>query len=166
MEELDEYLKPSRKGEDEEEEDKENRENGNAHVIGDGLQNTIEYINQQLDIHGFPSPLKFFENTRENVTQVIHCILRMLQERQKDSGYREELNDQYRRLLSDHEMLSTNMKNLKTRLELSEREVDSLKSKLQWTEDKRRIEATKNRLLNDDLTKTKLQCQYTKTQTA
>ncbi|KAG9306223.1 hypothetical protein G9A89_016127 [Geosiphon pyriformis] len=159
MVDLNEYLKPSNPFEEKE-------EGGNEPDQKSSLHNTVDYINQQLGEHGYPSPLDLLNGNRESATQIIECIFSLLQQRQKDTGYREALNDQLRRLQSDQDMLMTGMRNLKNRAELSDREVDSLKAKLQWTENTFRIEFEKHRSTKEELTKTKLNLQYIKTQNA
>ncbi|CAG8594340.1 4429_t:CDS:10, partial [Paraglomus occultum] len=127
------------------------------------LQSAVDYINVQLDAFGYSSSLNFLDNSRESTTQIIHCIFGLLQQRQKDIGYQDEMNDLNRRLQSDLELLTSNLKSTKQRAETSEREVDCLKTKLKWAEDKLREEVEKHRATRDDLSKTKSNLQYTKT---
>ncbi|CAG8488205.1 11784_t:CDS:10 [Paraglomus brasilianum] len=127
------------------------------------LQSAVDYINVQLDAFGYSSSLNFLDNSRESTTQIIHCIFGLLQQRQKDIGYQDEMNDLNRRLQSDLELLTSNLKSTKQRAETSEREVDCLKTKLKWADDKLRDEVEKHRATRDDLSKTKSNLQYTKT---
>ncbi|CAG8639357.1 17066_t:CDS:10, partial [Acaulospora colombiana] len=141
--------------------DKTNCSNEDGQI---STEDTIILINQQLNANGYSSPLNFFDSNETSVSKIAECIYELLQQQKKDTEYREEMNDQYRRLQSDHDLLITSMKNLRTRAELSEREVDALKAKLLWIEEDLYKESERHRSTKDELTKTKTQLLYTKTQ--
>ncbi|CAG8705935.1 15826_t:CDS:10, partial [Funneliformis caledonium] len=131
----------------------------------DKLRDKIIYLNQQLDIYGYPAPLNFLDNNEDNsVNNVVECVLSLLQDLQRASGSQEELNDKHRRLQSDYDLTCLNNKGLKNKIEINEREIDLLKSKILKVENELKCELEKLRLTKDELTKTKLNLQYTKTQ--
>ncbi|CAG8653224.1 2221_t:CDS:2, partial [Scutellospora calospora] len=103
-------------------------------------------------------------NLNDTVTNLNHQLNELLQQQQKDNDYREEMHDQYQKLQSDYELLMLTMKTLKTRAELSEREVDSLKANLIKTEDHLQSESEKHRSTKDELIKTKTNLQSVKSQ--
>jgi len=66
----------------------------------------ISYINQQLDFYGYSAPLNFFDSKDDNsVKKIVECMLSLLQDRQRDFGIREELDDKNRRLQSDYDVV-------------------------------------------------------------
>ncbi|CAG8667500.1 5442_t:CDS:2 [Gigaspora rosea] len=65
---------------------------------------------------------------------------------------------------ADYELLTFTIKTLKTRAELSEREVDTLRAKLIKIEDHLQLEFEKHRSTKDELTKTKANLQNVKSQ--
>jgi hypothetical protein len=66
-----------------------------------------------LEFHGYPAPLNFFDNKDENSVKIVDCIFSLLQDHQKDFGFREELNDKHRRLQSDYDIAClSNVRNM------------------------------------------------------
>ncbi|CAG8815992.1 4198_t:CDS:2, partial [Racocetra persica] len=129
------------------------------------LKDAIIYLNQQLNACGYHSSLDFFNNNDEkSVTKIVDCISALLQQQQKDAAYREEMHDQHQKLQSDYELLTFTIKTLKTRAELSEREVDTLRAKLIKTEDQLLSESERHRSTKDELIKTKANLQNVKSQ--
>ncbi|KAF0540842.1 afadin- and alpha-actinin-binding protein-like isoform x2 [Gigaspora margarita] len=124
------------------------------------------YLIQQLSACGYQFPLDFFNNKdEESATKIVECISALLQQQQQqDAAYREEMHDQHQKLQSDYELLTFTIKTLKTRAELSEREVDTLKAKLIKIEDHLQLEFEKHRSTKDELIKTKANLQNVKSQ--
>ncbi|CAG8793340.1 13031_t:CDS:2, partial [Dentiscutata erythropus] len=135
------------------------------HYRPNTINDTIIYLNQQLSACGYHFPLDFFNNKDEkSIIKIVECISALLQQQQKDTAYREEMHDQHQKLQSDYELLTFTIKTLKTRAELSEREVDTLRAKLIKIEDHLQIEFEKHRSTKDELTKTKANLQNVKSQ--
>ncbi|RIB17533.1 Afadin and alpha-actinin-binding-domain-containing protein [Gigaspora rosea] len=110
-------------------------------------------------------PLDFFNNKdEESATKIVEYVSALLQQQQQDAAYREEMHDQHQKLQSDYELLTFTIKTLKTRAELSEREVDTLRAKLIKIEDHLQLEFEKHRSTKDELTKTKANLQNVKSQ--
>ncbi|RIA98462.1 Afadin and alpha-actinin-binding-domain-containing protein [Glomus cerebriforme] len=133
----------------------------------DSLRDIIMYINRQLYNYGYPAPLNFFDSKDDNsVKKIVECISSLLQDHQKDFGTREELDDKNRRLQSDYDIACSSNKGLKKNIEVNEREIDSLKSRILRTENELKCELEKHKLTKDELAKTKSNMQYTKIQAA
>ncbi|CAG8761299.1 17337_t:CDS:2, partial [Cetraspora pellucida] len=128
------------------------------------LKDATIYLNQQLNACGYHSPLDFNNNDEKSATKIVECISALLQQQQKDAAYREEMHDQHQKLQSDYELLTFTIKTLKTRAELSEREVDTLRAKLIKMDDQLQSESEKHRSTKDELIKTKANLQNVKSQ--
>jgi len=73
----------------------------------DNLPMSIRYINQTLDIYGYPSPLPLSSLTPEAAIPIINCINCLLQQRQKDIDFQYEQNEVKRRVEMDKEQLQS-----------------------------------------------------------
>ncbi|KAI9136769.1 Afadin and alpha-actinin-binding-domain-containing protein [Paraphysoderma sedebokerense] len=131
------------------------------------MKNATDYINNELASFGFPSPLKFLNTTEEDASRIVNTMFMMLQQKQKDSDYRDEIEQRYRRLESDYENVVNNMTKVKVKLENTLRERDSLQTKLSASQttlkkqvDKMRFQTEELKLVKNNLIFTKTQCQH------
>ncbi|KAJ1973954.1 hypothetical protein H4R34_004903, partial [Dimargaris verticillata] len=124
----------------------------------------LQFLNHELTAFGFPAPIRLPEGFDEENAQILQCITALLQQRQRDVDYREEVDDKYRRLMSEQETLLHNMTKLRNDMEAVERTLDSTKSKLIISEASLKDLHDKHRNVKEELKAAKNNLQYTRTQ--
>ncbi|KAJ1971654.1 hypothetical protein H4R35_005136 [Dimargaris xerosporica] len=124
----------------------------------------LQFLNHELTAFGFPAPIRLPEGFDEENAQILQCITALLQQRQRDVDYREEVDDKYRRLMSEQETLLHNMTKLRNDMEAVERTLDSTKSKLSISEASLKDLNEKHRNVKEELKTAKNNLQYTRTQ--
>ncbi|KAJ3299846.1 hypothetical protein HK104_006583 [Borealophlyctis nickersoniae] len=133
----------------------------------DHLQSTIQFVNQELAAAGFPASLDILIGAgggKDEAAQIVSCIFTLLQQRQKDLSYREDLNERLRRAAADNDDLASTVTKLKSRLEHSEREVDLLNNKLETAQKSLRDTTEKHKLAREELKTTQLNLNQSKAQ--
>ncbi|RUS20402.1 Afadin and alpha-actinin-binding-domain-containing protein [Endogone sp. FLAS-F59071] len=130
------------------------------------LSATAEYVNHQLISHGYPAPLRFINNDKSDASKIINCIFALLQQIEKDNGQHEDMMDNLHNQQSENGALTTNMAKLKQQLEQSERNVDTLKAKLNTCEENLKAETSRHKDTHEELQKAKQNLQHIKTQYA
>ncbi|KAJ1968645.1 hypothetical protein IWQ62_001120 [Dispira parvispora] len=126
----------------------------------------VQSLNQELAAYGFPAPLRLVEGYDEENSQILRCITSLLQQRQRDMDYREQMDDQHRRLVSEQETLLSNMSKLRGELEASDRMVDITKGKVTMTEATLRDVNEKHRNTKEELKNAKNNLLYSRSQFA
>ncbi|RKP38442.1 Afadin and alpha-actinin-binding-domain-containing protein [Dimargaris cristalligena] len=127
---------------------------------------SLHFLNHELTAFGFPAPLRLVEGYDDENEQILRCVSALLQQRQRDMDYREEIDDKYRRLLSDQETLAQNVSKLRTELETAERNSDTSKSKLSISETMLKEVNEKHRSTKEELKSAKNNLQYSRSQYA
>ncbi|XP_024538063.1 afadin- and alpha-actinin-binding protein [Selaginella moellendorffii] len=95
------------------------------------LEHCVKYINQSLVAYGFPAPLELGSQNPVAVARTCNCLFAILQQRQHDVEFRETVDDQRQRLLSDISRLESKVERLETNLAAKERELSGMLSKEQ-----------------------------------
>ncbi|KAJ1942123.1 hypothetical protein GGF37_003253, partial [Kickxella alabastrina] len=85
---------------------------------------TMRHINQELLHLQFPGPLRLAEATEylEDNQRVVDCLLALLEQRRKDIGVRDMMDEEMRRGMGEEEQLRVVVARLKRELEAKERE--------------------------------------------
>ncbi|KAJ3337903.1 hypothetical protein HDU93_000348 [Gonapodya sp. JEL0774] len=132
----------------------------------ENLRATCDFLNRELSSLGFPSPLKLFRQDvpREDTLRTINCIFAMLQQRQRDIAVQDELQERLRRLQYDHDQTVSALNKTKTKLETSEREVDSLNSRLTVTLKSLNAANSQLNLLRDEVKQARAAAQQVRAQ--
>ncbi|KAI7831015.1 Afadin and alpha-actinin-binding-domain-containing protein [Kickxella alabastrina] len=84
----------------------------------------MRHINQELLHLQFPGPLRLAEATEylEDNQRVVDCLLALLEQRRKDIGVRDMMDEEMRRGMGEEEQLRVVVARLKRELEAKERE--------------------------------------------
>ncbi|KAJ3183588.1 hypothetical protein HDU85_002017 [Gaertneriomyces sp. JEL0708] len=116
------------------------------------LQKSVDYVNHELASAGFPIALNFsgFAGHPEDASHILNCICTVLQQRQKDVIFREDLHDRLRRAAADYDEIT----NTATYVQ----HVGSNAQK------QLKAEQTKHMATKDELKTTRTHFQYIKTQ--
>ncbi|KAG0237103.1 hypothetical protein BGW41_000271 [Actinomortierella wolfii] len=138
--------------------------NGDEFCTVENLAEASAYVNHQLSTFGFPSNLQFNSTDEKQAVAIVTTLYKVLQQHQKYVEYREEMDENYRRLSSDHDITVNNLTTTKARLEKSEREVDILTGRISMLEDELRSEVEKHKNTREELRACKGNLQYTKSQ--
>ncbi|KAJ3054349.1 hypothetical protein HK097_002013, partial [Rhizophlyctis rosea] len=133
----------------------------------DNLQKSIDFVNRELAAAGFPAHLDILTSVGgkdHEAAQIVNCIFTLLQQRQKDVAYREDMHDRLRRLGNDNDDLSETTIRLKARLEQSERELDTLNNKLDTLESTTRTLREKHKVAKEEAKTAQVTLQQSKAQ--
>ncbi|KAL6636295.1 hypothetical protein LY90DRAFT_4353 [Neocallimastix californiae] len=90
----------------------------------------LKYLNQQLSMQGFPSHLNLNGLKEEDATHIIECIFALIQQRQKDNDYKQEMMSELRQLALDNDTLNSNLDKLKQKYDRSQHELKTLNNKI------------------------------------
>ncbi|KAI8911933.1 Afadin and alpha-actinin-binding-domain-containing protein [Powellomyces hirtus] len=135
-------------------------------VLRAGLQRSVDFVNSELASAGFPVTLDFsgFTGNMEHASQVVNCICTLLQQRQKDVAYRDDLQYRLRRTSADNDDLSGQVARQKARLEQCDRDFSTLQNKFDTAQKALKKETEKLVATREELKTTKSNLQYSKTQ--
>ncbi|KAI8818978.1 Afadin and alpha-actinin-binding-domain-containing protein [Fimicolochytrium jonesii] len=130
------------------------------------LQRTIDYVNHELSSAGFPLTLSFTHLTSDptEASSILNCICTLLQQRQKDVAYREDLQHRLRRAIADNDDLNALVARLRAQGEALRREVKELANGVEKTREAAKRESEKHATTREELKTTKGNFQYAKTQ--
>ncbi|TPX67890.1 hypothetical protein SpCBS45565_g03517 [Spizellomyces sp. 'palustris'] len=130
------------------------------------LQKSVDFVNHELAAAGFPVALDFagFGGSVDDAATVLNCICTLLQQRQKDVAYREDLQHRLRRTAGDNDELAGTVARMKARLEQCDREIATLNNKLDAAQKSLKKEVEKYHAAKEELKTTKANLQYSKTQ--
>ncbi|KND04005.1 uncharacterized protein SPPG_01453 [Spizellomyces punctatus DAOM BR117] len=130
------------------------------------LQKSVDFVNHELAAAGFPVALDFagFGGNVDDAATVLNCICTLLQQRQKDVAYREDLQHRLRRTAGDNDELAGTVARMKARLEQCDREIATLNNKLDAAQNSLKKEVEKHHAAKEELKTTKANLQYSKTQ--
>ncbi|KAF8937149.1 hypothetical protein BGZ58_003201 [Dissophora ornata] len=142
------------------------RGSGEDFSTEENFDQTSAYINHQLSMQGFASNLQFLDADKASASRIVTTLYKILQLHLKDTEYKEEMDLNWRRLSSDHDITLQNLHTTKAQLEKSERETDILGGRIAALEEELRVEAEKHRYTREELKSAKANLQYTKTQYA
>ncbi|KNE66083.1 hypothetical protein AMAG_19335 [Allomyces macrogynus ATCC 38327] len=119
----------------------------------ENLNNAVEYLNRELALNGLPSPLQFVGANENQAADIMNAMFMLLQQRQRESAYRSDLESNFRRVESDYDTmvaklvpkLQSQLKEVNDRLkvtadELKRTKSSFLKSKAQFDHEKRKWE--------------------------
>ncbi|KAI1316707.1 hypothetical protein EDD11_009596 [Mortierella claussenii] len=132
----------------------------------ENFDQTSAYINHQLSLHGFPANLQFLRTDKQSASRIVTALYMLLQQRLKDTSYKEEMDLNWRRLSNDYDVTLQNLHTTKSQLEKAERETDILGGRISALEDELRAETEKHRYTREELKSAKANLQYAKTQYA
>ncbi|KAJ3015220.1 hypothetical protein HKX48_004708 [Thoreauomyces humboldtii] len=129
------------------------------------LQRSVDFVNHELASAGFPEALQFssFGNAEE-ASRILNCICTLLQQRQKDVAFREDLQYRLRRLSSDNDDLAGSVARHKARLEQTEKELVTAQNKLDTAQKSLKKEIEKHTTAREELKTVKSNFHYSKTQ--
>ncbi|KAL2913419.1 hypothetical protein HK105_207031 [Polyrhizophydium stewartii] len=96
------------------------------------LENSIAYVNRELVGLGLSDPLYFQVSaaTQPHVKAVVACIFSLLQQRQRDARFREDMQERLHQMHADNDNLTGTIARQRAKEEQLEREIASLKTKL------------------------------------
>ncbi|KAK3816170.1 MAG: Afadin and alpha-actinin-binding-domain-containing protein [Benniella sp.] len=137
---------------------------GDEFSTAENFDQTSAYVNHQLGIHGFPSNLNFMNSDKANASRIVTAFYKILQQHSKNVEYKEEMDLNWRRLSSDHDITLQNLNETKAQLEKSQRESAILGSRITALEEELRTETEKHRHAREELKSAKANLQYAKTQ--
>eukprot|EP00761_Pharyngomonas_kirbyi_P011226 gb/GECH01011251.1/.p1 GENE.gb/GECH01011251.1/~~gb/GECH01011251.1/.p1 ORF type:complete len:972 (+),score=284.83 gb/GECH01011251.1/:1-2916(+) len=118
-------------------------------------QHSLQAINQTLEVHGYQHQINLPINNTNDIVNIINIIHSLLKQIQQSTAYREEIEYNHRRIKSDNESLSNNLKQTKRELENALRNVESFKIKLRQEERQHKLERDK---LSRELHEMQVQC--------
>ncbi|KXS09208.1 hypothetical protein M427DRAFT_75838 [Gonapodya prolifera JEL478] len=126
---------------------------GPGPVSAENLRATCDFLNRELSSLGFPSPLKLYrpDVPREDTLRNVNCVFAMLQQRQRDIAIQDELQERLRRLQYDHDQTLSALNKTRSKLETSEREVDSVNARLSMTAKSLNTSNSQLSLLRDEV---------------
>ncbi|KAJ1858532.1 hypothetical protein GGH12_005532 [Coemansia sp. RSA 1822] len=85
---------------------------------------TLHHINRELMELGLPSPLMLPELSEclEDNQRVVECLVLLLQQRKKDLGFRDVMEDELRKAMGEEDQLRSTISRLERDLDLAQRE--------------------------------------------
>ncbi|KAJ1647443.1 hypothetical protein LPJ64_001163 [Coemansia asiatica] len=109
------------------------------HTISSGLNpyTMLHHINRELMESGLPSPLllpelpEFLEDNR----RVVECLLALLEQHKRDSGFRESMSDELRKAMGEEDQLRNTVGRLQRDLDGAQREAAA--NRIKWQEAER-----------------------------
>ncbi|KAJ2671525.1 hypothetical protein IWW42_003310 [Coemansia sp. RSA 1085] len=113
---------------------------------------TLHHINRELMELGLPSPLMLPElpECLEDNQRVVDCLVQLLQQRKKDLGFREAMEDELRKAMGEEDMLRSTITRLERELDQAQRE--AALNRIRWEEAERAsadLEKQRKRLANE-----------------
>ncbi|KAJ2014796.1 hypothetical protein IWW57_005801, partial [Coemansia sp. S610] len=98
---------------------------------------TLHIINRELMELGLPSPLHLPEQAEclEDNQRVVDCLLALLQQRKRDLGFRERMDDELRKAMGEEDMLRSTIARLERELDVAQRE--AAMNRVKWQEAER-----------------------------
>ncbi|KAJ1816627.1 hypothetical protein LPJ60_005228 [Coemansia sp. RSA 2675] len=98
---------------------------------------TLHIINRELMELGLPSPLHLPEQAEclEDNQRVVDCLLALLQQRKRDLGFRERVDDELRKAMGEEDMLRSTIARLERELDVAQRE--AAMNRVKWQEAER-----------------------------
>ncbi|KAJ2897178.1 hypothetical protein GGI21_004969, partial [Coemansia aciculifera] len=113
---------------------------------------TLHYINRELMELGLPSPLLLPELAEylEDNQRVVECLVALLQQRKRDMGFRETMDDELRKAMGEEDMLRSTISRLERDLDMAQRE--AAMNRVKWQESERlhgETEAARRKLAAD-----------------
>ncbi|KAI9501682.1 Afadin and alpha-actinin-binding-domain-containing protein [Coemansia spiralis] len=110
---------------------------------------TLHHVNRELMELGLPSPLHLAElpECLEDNERVVECLVGLLQQRKKDLGFREQMDDELRRAMGEEDLLHNTIARLERELDGAQR--DAAGNKIKWHEAERvggEVEAQRKKL--------------------
>ncbi|KAJ2689200.1 hypothetical protein IWW39_001662 [Coemansia spiralis] len=98
---------------------------------------TLHVINRELMELGLPSPLHLPEQAEclEDNQRVVDCLLALLQQRKRDLGFRERMDDELRKAMGEEDMLRSTIARLERELDVAQRE--AAMNRVKWQEAER-----------------------------
>ncbi|KAJ2744943.1 hypothetical protein GGI20_002550 [Coemansia sp. BCRC 34301] len=127
---------------------------------------TLHYINRELMELGLPSPLLLPEMPEylEDNQRVVECLVALLQQRKRDMGFRETMDDELRKAMGEEDLLRSTISRLERELDVAQRE--AAMNRVKWQESERQHGETENlrRKLATDLRTTKSNAAMVKAQ--
>ncbi|EGF79167.1 hypothetical protein BATDEDRAFT_35354 [Batrachochytrium dendrobatidis JAM81] len=96
------------------------------------LENTIIYVNRELIGLGLSDSLCFnvTAESHDRVKTIVACIFSLLQQRQRDSSFRTDMQERLHYLMTDNDALSASINRFKATEESLKRQIASFKNKL------------------------------------
>ncbi|KAJ2844974.1 hypothetical protein GGI22_006707, partial [Coemansia erecta] len=118
-------------------------------MIGTNPYTTLHYVNRELMELGLPSPLHLPEASEflEDNRRVVECLVELLKQRDKDLRFREQMDDELRRAMSEEDLLRSTIGRLERDLDGAQRE--AAMNKIKWQEAERlgaEVEAQRKKL--------------------
>ncbi|XP_010539434.1 PREDICTED: afadin- and alpha-actinin-binding protein A-like isoform X2 [Tarenaya hassleriana] len=92
----------------------------------DNLEHCAKYLNQTLITFGFPASLDLFSNDPVSIARTCNCMYSLLQQRQRDSEFRESANEQRQRLQSDIARFEAKVERLEAQIQAKDREIATI----------------------------------------
>ncbi|KAJ1942079.1 hypothetical protein FBU59_003305 [Linderina macrospora] len=97
---------------------------------------TLHYINRELMELGLPSPLLLPElpECLEDNQRVVECLLALVEQRKRDTVFREQMDDELRVAMGSEDLLRSTIERLERELEQSQRDLAMTRMRLQESE--------------------------------
>ncbi|KAJ2451312.1 hypothetical protein EV183_003684 [Coemansia sp. RSA 2336] len=113
---------------------------------------TLHHINRELMELGLPSPLMLPElpECLEDNQRVVDCLVQLLQQRKKDLGFRDAMEDELRKAMGEEDMLRSTITRLERELDQAQRE--AALTRIKWDEAERSnadLDKQRKRLANE-----------------
>ncbi|KAJ2493719.1 hypothetical protein IWW37_000350 [Coemansia sp. RSA 2050] len=113
---------------------------------------TLHVINRELMELGLPSPLHLPELAEylEDNQRVVDCLVALLQQRKRDLGFRERMDDELRKAMGEEDLLRSTIARLERELDVAQRE--AAMNRVKWQESERQhgeTEAMRKKLAAD-----------------
>ncbi|KAJ2106663.1 hypothetical protein IW146_007678 [Coemansia sp. RSA 922] len=98
---------------------------------------TLHVINRELMELGLPSPLLLPELAEylEDNQRVVECLVALLQQRKRDLGFRETMDDELRKAMGEEDLLRSTISRLERELDVAQRE--AAMNRVKWQESER-----------------------------
>ncbi|KAI9098142.1 Afadin and alpha-actinin-binding-domain-containing protein [Phlyctochytrium arcticum] len=130
------------------------------------LKKSVDYVNHELANAGFPIALDFsgFSGATSDASKILDCVCTLLQQRQKDVAFREDLQYRFRRTAGEVDELTTTVARLRARLEQCDRELVMINGKLDSAQKALKKETEKGTAAREELRACKANLQFSKTQ--
>ncbi|GBG82258.1 hypothetical protein CBR_g34541 [Chara braunii] len=134
----------------------------------DNLDASIRYLNQMLVVYGFPSPLDLTPTPADNaaVAKTCNCLYALLQQRQRDIGFRDSMNEQRQRLMSATSRLEAKVERLETQLSSKDRELTTMTLEKQKMAAAHRVQVEKLQAERDEFQRMSIGMQQLRVQQA
>ncbi|KAJ1919688.1 hypothetical protein H4219_001829 [Mycoemilia scoparia] len=92
----------------------------------------LHFLNREIVSYGLPGPLRLPEHDEylEDNQRIVECLSALLVQKQKDTEFRQDMDDEMRKAMGEEEANNFKISQLKKQLELSQREAAELNSKV------------------------------------